>query len=170
MIASQRPLVTAGTLLGIGLGGVVDGILFHQILQLHNMLTAIVPKDTIVHVEINMFWDGIFHTITWIMTVLGVIFLFRAGQRRDVVSSNKTFVGALTLGWGLFNFIEGGINHHILGLHHVVERLGLSVFDWLFLASGAVLIAVGWLAIQADAKHHAAASRAGNSSHPDRIS
>ena len=32
----------------------------------------------------------------------------------------------------------------------MVERLGVSVYDYAFLASGVVLIAVGWLAIRAD--------------------
>jgi len=36
----RRPLIIAGLLLGIDLGGFADGILFHQILQIHNMLSA----------------------------------------------------------------------------------------------------------------------------------
>ena len=52
--ASRRPLVLAGLPIGVGMGGFVDGILFHQILQLHNMLSAIRPPDTLVNVEINM--------------------------------------------------------------------------------------------------------------------
>ena len=31
---NPRPLLAAGALLGIGMGGFVDGILFHQILQI----------------------------------------------------------------------------------------------------------------------------------------
>jgi uncharacterized membrane protein len=151
MRAEQRPLVSAGTLLGIGLGGFVDGIVFHQVLQLHSMLTGRLPKTTIANVEINMFWDGIFHAVTWLMTALGVWLLFRAAQRRTVTWSSRTFVGSLALGWGLFNAVEGTIDHQILGLHHVVESLGLSVFDWAFLASGGGLAVAGWLAIRSDA-------------------
>ena len=33
--ANLRPLIASGVLLGIGMGGFVDGILFHQILKLH---------------------------------------------------------------------------------------------------------------------------------------
>jgi uncharacterized membrane protein len=146
-----RPLVSAGTLLGVGLGGFVDGILFHQLLQTHNMLTARIPKDSIAAVEINMVWDGVFHAATWLVTVAGVWLLFRAGRRRDVPFSGPTFAGALALGWGLFNLIEGIIDHHVLHLHHVVERLGVSAYDWAFLASGIVLVAGGWLLIRRDA-------------------
>ena len=45
---ATRPLVTAGTVLGIGMGGFVDGILFHQILQLHNMLSNWVLRDSLL--------------------------------------------------------------------------------------------------------------------------
>ena len=43
---NPRPLISAGTLLGIGLGGFVDGIVLHQMLQVHNMLSARRPKET----------------------------------------------------------------------------------------------------------------------------
>jgi uncharacterized membrane protein len=46
-------------------------------------------------------------------------------------------------GWGWFNLVEGMIDHHLLGLHHVVEALGVSAWDWAYLASGVVLIVVG---------------------------
>jgi len=58
--------------------------------------------------------------------------LFRfwnAGKQKDVPWSGQTFFGALMLGWGMFNLVEGVIDHHILGIHHVVERLGTSVYD-----------------------------------------
>jgi uncharacterized membrane protein len=149
---SQRPLVSAGAVLGMGLGGFFDGILFHQILQLHGMLTGRLPKDTIANVEINMFWDGVFHAATWLLTVLGVWLLFRTAQRGDSVLSTRTLAGALAIGWGSFNLVEGAIDHHVLHLHHVVERLGVSAFDWAFLASGVLLIALGWLAVRSDAE------------------
>lgn len=146
MTSASRPLLSAGTLLGIGLGGFADGILFHRVLQTHNMLSAWVPKTTITNVEINMFWDGIFHAVTWVATVAGVGLLFRAAERGDVPWSRRVFGGALALGWGLFNFVEGLVDHHVLQIHHVVERAGLSGWDWAFLASGVLLIGGGWWA------------------------
>ena len=53
------PLVSAATLLGIGLGGFFDGILLHQILQWHNMLSAWIPPVDLTSVKVNMFWDGL---------------------------------------------------------------------------------------------------------------
>jgi uncharacterized membrane protein len=140
---NSRPLIAAGTLLGAGLGGFFDGILLHQILQTHNMLSAIIPPDTLVNAKVNMVWDGLFHSLTWLMTVLGIAVLWSAGGRNDVPWSGSTLSGAALMGWGLFNFVEGLIDHHILGIHHVVERLGLSVYDYVFLGTGVLFIGLG---------------------------
>ncbi len=143
-----KPLTRAGIFLGVGLGGFVDGILFHQIFQVHAMLTARLPKDSIRNLEINMFWDGLFHTFTWIMTVIGLTLLFRARAISNLVWSGRLLIGAMFLGWGLFNLIEGILNHHVFHLHHVVEAHGQSIFDLLFLLSGGVFIVGGWMAIR----------------------
>jgi uncharacterized membrane protein len=101
----RRPLIAAATLLGIGMGGFVDGILFHQLLQFHNMLSARYPttgvpaEQLVVNLEINMFWDGLFHVFTWLTTAAGIAMLWRAGHRADVPWSTRTFVGGLALGW-----------------------------------------------------------------------
>jgi uncharacterized membrane protein len=145
----RRPLIAAGTLLGIGMGGFVDGILFHQILQLHNMISAVRPVTNLVNAEINMFWDGLFHAFTWMMTALGLALLWRAGQRADVPWSTRTLLGSLSLGWGIFNLVEGVIDHHILNVHHVIERPGHLPWDIAFLISGGGLIVLGWLWIRA---------------------
>ena len=130
------------------MGGFVDGILFHQILQSHNMLTGRIPKDTIAHIEINMVWDGVFHAFTWIMTAIGLMLLFRAAAMSNIFWSGRAFAGALFVGWGLFNFVEGVVDHHLLNLHHVYEAMGVSIFDYLFLLSGVAFVLYGWFAIR----------------------
>lgn len=147
---SRRPLIASGTALGIGMGGFVDGIMFHQILQLHNMLSAVRPPSTLVNAEINMFWDGLFHVMTWTMTAVGIALLWRTVKRSRGPLSTRTFVGSLILGWGLFNLVEGIIDHHILGIHHVVERAGHLVYDLAFLSSGVIFLAIGALLIRGD--------------------
>jgi uncharacterized membrane protein len=147
-----KPLIRAGIFLGIGMGGFVDGILFHQILQFHGMLTAKLPKTTLVNLQVNMFWDGMFHVLTWITTLAGLILLWKAVQKPQAALSSKCIMGSAILGWGLFNLIEGIIDHHILGLHHVVESLGVSIYDYAFLASGVIMIGIGWSLVRASKK------------------
>ena len=146
---NRRPLIAAATLLGIGLGGFVDGIVFHQILQTHQMLTGKLPPTTVRNIEINMFWDGLFHAFTWASTMTGMALLWQAGKRPDVPWSTRTFVGGQAFGWGLFNLVEGIIDHHILHIHHVTETENHLVWDLAFLASGVVLVAVGLALIRA---------------------
>src|SRR3954464_455032 len=92
---NSRALISAGLLLGIGMGGFVDGIVFHQILQLHNMLSARRPPTTVVNIEINMVWDGLFHAFTWLTTAVGLLMLFRAGRRTDVPWSGSILLGGM---------------------------------------------------------------------------
>jgi uncharacterized membrane protein len=154
---NRWPLIAAGLLLGAGMGGFVDGILFHQVLQWHGMLTArypsagIDPETALVHQQVNMFWDGLFHAATWLMTAAGLALLWRAGARPDVPWSGRTFAGSLALGWGLFNLAEGLLDHHVLHVHHVREELGVSVWDAAFLASGVVLALAGLALVRAGA-------------------
>jgi uncharacterized membrane protein len=141
-----KSLRTAGILLGVGMGGFVDGILFHQIFQLHNMLSAIHFPDTLANEQLNMIWDGLFHAFTWITTAIGLSFLWRTAKYARSPLNTKVFVGSMILGWGLFNLIEGTIDHLVIGLHHVVERASSGerlAWDVLFLASGVAMIAYG---------------------------
>ena len=145
-------LITPGVLLGIGLGGFFDGILFHQLLQVHSMLSARVPRDTVIGLEINMFWDGLFHAFTWTVTILGLAMLWRVVQSRTCELSTRIFVGSLAVGWGLFNLVEGIIDHHILHIHHVTESENHLLWDILFLASGVGLIVLGCALIVSGSK------------------
>jgi uncharacterized membrane protein len=139
----RAPLVQAGLLLGIGLGGFVDGILLHQILQWHNMLSSRVPPTTLVAMKYNMIWDGLFHMLAWVVTAIGVALLFRAGRRADTLWSGRVLVGAMLGGWGLFNFVEGLIDHQLLGIHHVHPGADQLAWDLGFLASGIVMMLAG---------------------------
>ena len=137
--AHRGALISAGTLLGIGLGGFLDGIVLHQLLQWHHLLSSKVPPLDLVAIKYNMLWDGIFHAFTWLMTAVGLALLWRAGGRRDVPWSTRTFVGSLGLGWGLFNIVEGIVDHLVLGLHHVHPGQDELAWDIGFLVFGAVL-------------------------------
>ncbi|HYD33263.1 MAG TPA: DUF2243 domain-containing protein [Methylophilaceae bacterium] len=146
----RGPLISAGLFLGMGLGGFLDGILFHQILQTHNMLSASIPVVDLVSAKINMTWDGYFHAGVWLLTLLGVYLLFRAGAQRDVLWSGKILAGTMLAGWGLFNVIEGIIDHLILEIHHVMEyAIDKLPYDLAFLASGVIFMLIGGLLVKA---------------------
>lgn len=143
---TTRPAIAAALAIGIGLGGFFDGIVFHQILQVHNMLSGWLPVTDLVSAKANMVWDGLFHAAMWAVTAAGVAMLWRAGQRGAVPTGWRVLAGGLLIGWGLFNLVEGVIDHHLLGIHHVYEAMGLSAWDYGFLAWGAAMV-IGGLAL-----------------------
>ena len=131
------------------MGGFVDGILLHQILQWHQMVSAKLPPDTVINKEVNMFWDGIFHSFTWLTTALGIYLLWRVAYHGRAPLSNRIFGGSLLLGFGLFNIVEGIIDHHILVLHNVREiSTNQSAWNYGFLIISAIMLVVGWLLVQ----------------------
>jgi len=146
----RSPLIIAGIVLGIGLSGFFDGILLHQILQWHHMFSSIRPPTTVSNLDWNTVGDGLFHAADWLLTVLGIALLWRAGGRLDVPWSSKTFVGSLLIGAGSFNLVEGLIDHQILGIHHVKSGPNQLAWDLGFLAFGATLAAIGWILVQRD--------------------
>ena len=166
---NQGPLVSSGILLGAGLGGFADGILLHQILQWHNMLSSVSPPTDLVAMKYNMLWDGLFHAFTWITTVAGLTRLWKAGARADVPWSAKTLVGGMLLGWGLFNAIEGIVDHHILGIHHVHPGSAELAWDLGFVASGVLMAVAGYLSIRA-ARGDARPARGHGPSAPNTLS
>src|SRR3954469_905744 len=108
--------LSAGILFGLGLGGFFDGIVLHQVLQWHHMLSSWYPIDTIANLELNTLWDGIFHSATYVFVVLGLFILWRAAHRTHLALSGKLLARSLLIGWELFNLVEGVIDHEILGV------------------------------------------------------
>lgn len=143
-----------GILLGVGLGGFIDGIVLHQILQWHHMLTSTdsdrlgidyYPKSTVRGLEVNTVWDGLLHTFTWLAVLIGLGILYKrvTTLRRRVWSSGMLW-GWILVGWGIFDLVEGIIDHQILGIHHVRSGEHQILWDMGFLVLGASLVAIGY--------------------------
>ncbi|WP_424360582.1 DUF2243 domain-containing protein [Methylocystis parvus] len=144
-MAERNGATLAGIVLGVGLGGFFDGIVFHQLLQWHHMLSTVRTPDTVANLELNTLWDGLFHAFTWVCVAVGLLLLWRAARRG--VLSGRELVGALLMGWGGFNLVEGAVNHLILGIHHVNEtapRSQWAFWDWGFMLWGAAMLVAGW--------------------------
>jgi uncharacterized membrane protein len=154
--ASARAPKGPALVLGLGLGGFVDGIVFHQILQWHHMLTGDdggEPMDTVGGLEANTLADGFFHLATWALVLAATILLVRAWQRRELAPPWRTHAGLVLAGWGVFNVVEGIIDHQLLGIHHVRDDLGGPVgWDLAFLSFGVLLIVGGVALMRADGR------------------
>ena len=140
-----RGINASAILLGVGLGGFVDGIVLHQILQWHHMLSSEggYPPTTVAGLKVNTLWDGLFHAFAWVLTAVGLVLLVRA-IGGGAPWSGRLLLGLMLAGWGTFNLVEGVIDHHVLGIHHV--KADAPALDLAFLAVGGVLL-IGGLAL-----------------------
>jgi uncharacterized membrane protein len=157
-------------ILGLGLGGFIDGIVLHQILQWHHMLTGKSGGEamtTVSGLEANTLVDGFFHLATWLLVTAATLLLIRAWQRDALAPAWRAHFGVLLTGWGAFNLVEGLIDHQLLGIHHVRDDLGAPLaWDPAFLAFGVALVAAGVaLSRSADRSSSARKGRTGPRGH-----
>jgi uncharacterized membrane protein len=147
--------------LGLGLGGFIDGIVLHQILQWHHLLTDTGdhPGDTVSGLEANTLADGLFHLATWFLVAAGMLLTVRSWQRREL-APGRVHLGMLLAGWGAFNLVEGLVDHQLLGIHHVRDDLGGPLgWDLAFLGFGMLLVIAGMVLAR---RARAGARRAGH--------
>jgi uncharacterized membrane protein len=145
---AKPPSKLSGLLYGLGFGGFIDGIVLHQIFQWHHMVSHVedYPMTTLAGLEVNTLADGFFHVATWFLVLGGSIAAIIAWRQGRLAPSWSFHFGLILAGWGIFNLVEGIVDHHVLGVHHVRDDLGAPLaWDLGFLASGVLLVVVGWL-------------------------
>lgn len=142
--AGSRALGRAGVWLGLSVGGFFDGIVLHQILQWHHLLTSHPDPAVRGNLDLNTLADGLFHAACWIFGAIGLAALWRARGAFGAARGPRGFVGSILVGFGVFNLVEGIVNHHLLGFHHVrTDTAHVLAWDLGFLVLGLVLVAVG---------------------------
>lgn len=140
---------------GVGLGGFVDGIVLHQVLQWHHMVSATGdhPMTTVAGLEVNTLADGFFHLVTWFVVAGASIVTLAQWRQGRLPPSWRFHLGGVLAGWGGFNLVEGLVDHQLLGVHHVRDDLGGPLaWDLGFLALGAALVLVGWLLMRSGSR------------------
>lgn len=140
----SKRFILASILLGMGFAGFFDGIVLHQILQWHHMLSSVRPMTNMTDVKVHSTADGLFHLADYLLVIAGVILLWRSHQADELPKSSQPFIGLILLGAGLFNTFEGIIDHEILGIHHVHSGAHYMLWDLLFLGFGVGLMITGY--------------------------
>lgn len=133
-------MIRAGFVIGIGMMGFFDGILFHQILQIHRLITDI---------QYQTFAEGIFNAGIWVITLIGIFMLFKSETGFNIQTiKTKAFTGTLLMGGGFFLLAEGLINHQLLGIHHILPGTHQLIADMVYLGIGIALIILGYFLIR----------------------
>jgi len=150
---AKRSLLDYGSfILGFGFMGALDGIIFHQLLQWHSVYMATDRPGQIMS-------DGIFHFGVSIALVIGGILLWLAGNPTSVEKGNRFVLGGFLMGAGIFNVVEGIINHHLLQIHRVKPGdPNAMMYDLSFLALGFILAVIGYAIRKSSKKQQAPVS------------
>jgi uncharacterized membrane protein len=138
---ARTSLVWAG-LVGFGLSGFFDGILLHQVLQWHHLLSLVPGVESL---RAQVVWDGLFHVLMYALTGLGLWGLWRA-HRVDRLPGARALLGGALLGFGIWHFIDLGVFHWLLEIHHIRLDVPNPVawdLGW-FVAFGILPALVGW--------------------------
>ncbi|MEQ3626201.1 MAG: DUF2243 domain-containing protein [Celeribacter sp.] len=109
------PWLKYALLLGVALGGFFDGILLHQILQWHHLL-SLIPAVTDLRVQV--LWDGYFHLLMYVLDMVGLWGLWWAGRRQEEIAG-RSLLAALTAGFGIWRMLDGVLSHWLLGIHRI---------------------------------------------------
>jgi uncharacterized membrane protein len=142
---SPRAFVAGSLTFGFGLGGLTDGIVLHQILRWHNLVSSRIPTTDQAALETNLVWDGIFHLTTTLVLVLGVALLWIGWERRERATGNApALIGLTLIGWGAFHVVDQLVFHELLGLHDIREDVtSPGLYNWGFFVIGLALAVAG---------------------------
>ena len=128
--------------LGFALGGFFDGILLHQILQWHHLLSLV---RGIGDLRSQVLWDGYFHLLMYAVALAGLWGLWRARQGTGV-GWGWPLMGALLIGFGAWHVVDAVLSHWLLGIHRIrVDSGNPLAWDlaWL-LVFGLLPLLAGW--------------------------
>ncbi|RYG09559.1 MAG: DUF2243 domain-containing protein, partial [Burkholderiales bacterium] len=109
---ARVPLLLPGILLGVALGGFFDGIVLHQILQWHHLLSDV---DAIKDIRLQLLADGAFHALMYLIAVIGLVRLWKVRRFLDRESSTACLCGAILIGFGTWHLLDAVLSHWLLG-------------------------------------------------------
>ena len=138
--AQRRRLMWAGGLIGFSLGGFLDGILLHQVLQWHHLF-SLVPGAMWRDIRNQILMDGWFHVAHYIIACIGLALLWSV---RDVAGrSDRRLIAVALLGFGLWQVVDAVVFHWVLEIHRIrLDTAYPLAYDigWLVVFGGPALL------------------------------
>jgi uncharacterized membrane protein len=140
-VDAKAPLIGA-FILGFAFGAFFDGILLHQVLQWHHLL-SLVQGDLYRDTRVQILADGLFHAAAYLLAAGGLVLLWRGARPPD-----RIVLGWAVLGFAAWQFADVTLVHWAMGLHRVridVPNPLLWDVGWLVVLGTLPLIAGFWL-------------------------
>jgi uncharacterized membrane protein len=145
---ADRRLVWGAAALGFALGGFFDGILLHQILQWHHLLSGVAPSETAPDLRFQVLADGLFHLLSYVLALAGLWLMWVGRDALGAVASGRHLFGWALVGFGAWHILDAVLVHWILQLHRIrmdVDNPLLWDLLWLVPFGIGVLAAGLWL-------------------------
>ncbi|HSP24962.1 MAG TPA: DUF2243 domain-containing protein, partial [Saliniramus sp.] len=114
-----RRLAFGGVSLGFALGGFFDGIVLHQILQWHHLLSNVAPTNTIGDLRFQVLADGMFHAAHYAFAMLGLYLIWSARRCVGGPGSGRRLIAFSLIGFGAWHIVDAVLVHWILQLHRI---------------------------------------------------
>lgn len=147
-VAGDYPkrLEWAGYMLGFGLGGFFDGILLHQVLQWHHLLSGL-EGSGFRDIRVQILADGLFHVLMYVIAFAGLWLLWRARHDFARDGADRRLLANGLIGFGLWHVLDSVLSHWLLGIHRIRMDVDNPLFwDLLwFFVFGVAFVAAGWL-------------------------
>jgi uncharacterized membrane protein len=115
---ADKKLRWAGIWLGFAMGGFFDGILLHQILQWHHLLSAI-QTGALASLRTQVTIDGWFHALMYVIAALGLWNLYRYRSRTGIAPDFSVIWPRFWMGFGVWHIIDAVFSHWITGIHRI---------------------------------------------------
>jgi uncharacterized membrane protein len=142
----SRTFRWSGYLLGFALGAFFDGILLHQVLQWHHLLSGL-QGEPFNDIRVQILADGLFHLKAYLLALVGLGLLWRARGEFAEPPAGRLLLAAALIGFGVWHVLDAILSHWILGIHRIrmdAENVLLWDLIWFFVF-GIAFIAAGWL-------------------------
>ena len=105
-----------GALLGFALGGFFDGILLHQVLQWHHLLSGV---DAVRDLRAQVLFDGLFHAAMYAVAAVALVQLWTARAAAAGPGAGHRLGGWALVGFGVWHMVDGVLSHWLLGIHRI---------------------------------------------------
>ena len=144
---TRRHPAFAVVLLGVALSAFFDGILLHQVLQWHHLL-SLAEGATWRDLHNQILADGLSHLLVYAVMAVGFALLWRGRGGLQAPGAGRRVLADLLIGFGLWNFIDIIGFHWLAGIHRVrvdvPEPLPWDL-GWLAVLGAVPLLAGIWL-------------------------
>ena len=104
-------------LLGFALGGFFDGILLHQILQWHHLLSGL--DGAAGDLRFQILADGLFHLMMYVVALVGAVMLVSARAAGAPIPATSGILRLALIGFGSWHVSDAVPSHWLLGLHRI---------------------------------------------------